>query len=58
MHHCYFDPDQLTAEQRARWDFAIAEYNRILNRNVERQIGRMSDHDKENLAMCNLGLET
>ena len=51
MHHCYFDPDQLTAEQRARWDFAIAEYNRILNRNVERQIGRMSDHDKENFLL-------
>ena len=51
MHHCYFDPDQLSDEQRARWDFAIAEYNRILNRNVERQIGRMSDHDKENFLL-------
>ena len=51
MHHCYFDPDQLTDEQRARWDFAIAEYNRILNRNVERQIGRMSDHDKDNFLL-------
>ena len=49
MHHCYFDPDKLTDEQRARWDWAIAEYQVILNRNVERQIGRMSVQDKENL---------
>ena len=49
MHHCYFDPDKLTDEQRARWDWAIAEYQVIQNRNVERQIGRMSAQDKENL---------
>jgi hypothetical protein len=49
MHHSYFDPDKLTDEQRARWDWAIAEYQVILNRNVERQIGRMSVQDKENL---------
>ena len=49
MHHCYFDPDKLTDEQRARWDWAIAEYNKILNGNVERQISRMSAQDKENL---------
>lgn len=49
MHHCYFDPDKLTDEQRGRWDWAIAEYQTILNRNVERQIGRMSVQDKENL---------
>jgi hypothetical protein len=52
MHHCYFDPDKLSDEQRARWDHAIAEYNKILDRNVERQIGRMSDHDKENFLLC------
>ena len=51
MHHCYFDPDQLSDEQRARWDFAIAEYNRILERNVERQIGQMSEHDKKNFLL-------
>lgn len=49
MHHCYFDPNNLTDEQRARWDWAIAEYQVILNRNVERQIGHMSVQDKENL---------
>ena len=51
MHHCYFDPDQLSDEQRARWGLAIAEYNKILNRNVERQIGRMSDQNKENFLL-------
>lgn len=51
MHHCYFDPDQLTDEQRARWNWAIAEYNKILERNVERQIGQMSEHDKENFLL-------
>ena len=51
MHHCYFDPDKLTDAQRARWDFAIAEYSKILNRNVERQLGQMSDHDKENFLL-------
>lgn len=51
MHHCYFDPDQLTDEQRARWDWAIAEYNKILERNVERQIGQMSEHDKEDFLL-------
>lgn len=51
MHHCYFDPDQLSDEQRARWGFAIAEYNRILERNVERQIRQMSEHDKRNFLL-------
>ncbi|MBS1228980.1 MAG: hypothetical protein H6R17_2257 [Proteobacteria bacterium] len=51
MHHCYFDPDKLTDAQRARWNHAIAEYDKILNRNVERQIGRMSDHDKKNFLL-------
>ena len=51
MHHCYFDPDKLTDAQRARWGVAIAEYNRILNRNVERQIGLMSDRDKEDFLL-------
>jgi hypothetical protein len=51
MHHCYFDPDRLTDEQRARWNWAIAEYNRILERNVERQAGQMSEQDKENFLL-------
>ena len=51
MHHCYFDPDQLSDEQRARWGLAIAEYNRILERNVERQIGQMSEHDKRDFLL-------
>ena len=51
MHHCYFDPDQLTDEQRARWSSAIAEYNKILERNVERQLAQMSAHDKENFLL-------
>ena len=51
MHHCYFDPERLTEEQRARWDVAIAEYNKILERNVERQIGQMSEQDKANFLL-------
>ena len=51
MHHCYFDPDQLTDEQHARWNWAIAEYNTILERNVERQIGQMSEHDKKDFLL-------
>ena len=46
MHHCYFDPDKLSDEQKARWEPAIAQYNRILERNVERQFSRMSEQDK------------
>jgi hypothetical protein len=49
MHQSYFDPDTLTDEQRARWDWAIAEYNKIVERNVERQISRMTPLDKANL---------
>jgi hypothetical protein len=52
MHHSYFDPDKLTDEQRARWDCALAEYNRIVERNVERQISRMTDFDKASLLQC------
>ena len=49
MHHSYFDPDKLTDEQQARWAWAIAEYNTIVERNVERQISRMTELDKANL---------
>lgn len=38
----YFDPERLTPEQQSRWDWALAEYERIQDVNRERFIQSMS----------------
>lgn len=37
--HMFFNPDNLSAEQLARWDTAIAEYHRITAENIARDGG-------------------
>ena len=45
----YFNDRQLTAEQRARWPWAVQEYTRVIRLNIERQVSRMSVSDKESM---------
>lgn len=42
----FFDRSNLTDEQRARWDAAIAEYHRIQEENLMRKVSAMSEADK------------
>lgn len=42
----FFDPQNLTAEQQARWDWAMAEYQQVMERNAERQLANMSENEK------------
>lgn len=43
----FFDEHTLTAEQRARWDEAVSEYNRIQEENVDRNLASMSPEEQE-----------
>lgn len=36
----FFDPNNLSAEQKARWDQAIVKYNQVMRANEERKLGR------------------
>ena len=45
----YFNDRELTAEQRDRWPWAVQEYTRVIRQNIERQMCRMSDDDKDAL---------
>ena len=44
----FFDPENLTDAQRARWNDAVTEYTRIITRNIERDIAAMTpdEHDR------------
>lgn len=42
----FFDPQNLTADQQARWDWAMAEYQRVMEQNAERQLANMSEKEK------------
>ena len=45
----YFNDQQLTAEQRARWPWAVQEYTKVIRQNIEHQMARMSASDKESM---------
>lgn len=42
----FFNPSELTIEQKSRWDFACAEYKRTLERNLETRFARLSESDR------------
>lgn len=45
----FFDKNNLTPEQASRWDSATAEYQRVQNENISRQIAQMSLEQKKAL---------
>lgn len=42
----FFDPENLSAEQQARWDWAMAEYQRVMEQNAKQQMASMSENEK------------
>lgn len=42
----FFDPDNLTPEQAARWQHAVDEYNRVIDANITNDINAMSEEDR------------
>lgn len=45
----FFDPKNLTTEQQNRWNWAVVEYRRVQEQNIERRITSMSQREKSAL---------
>lgn len=43
----YFNPQALSADQQGLWDWAMKEYRRVQDQNIDRQIANMSDYQKQ-----------
>lgn len=43
----YFNPHALSVDQQGLWDWAMKEYRRVQDQNIDRQIANMSDYQKQ-----------
>ena len=42
----FFNKSELTAEQEARWDYAITEYQRVQDANIDFTMKNLTDADR------------